>query len=68
MCIRDRCTSLVTMAVFAGVVYVFRRELLLEFLTDMDAYEIAFYALQIQCPVSYTHLDVYKRQALFCRI
>ena len=43
------CTSLVTMAVFAGVVYVFRRELLLEFLTDMDAYEIAFYALQIQC-------------------
>ena len=40
---------LVTMAVFAGVVYVFRRELLLEFLTDMDAYEIAFYALQIQC-------------------
>ena len=37
------------MAVFAGVVYVFRRELLLEFLTDMDAYEIAFYALQIQC-------------------
>ena len=31
------------------VVYVFRRELLLEFLTDMDAYEIAFYALQIQC-------------------
>ena len=43
------CASLVTMAVFAGVVYVFRRELLLEFLTDMDAYEIAFYALQIQC-------------------
>ena len=30
------CASLVTMAVFAGVVYVFRRELLLEFLTDMD--------------------------------
>ena len=43
------CASLVTMAVFAGVVYVFRRELLLQFLTDMDAYEIAFYALQIQC-------------------
>mgnify|MGYP003379690329 CR=1 FL=1 len=43
------CASLVTMAVFAGAVYVFRRELLLEFLTDMDAYEIAFYALQIQC-------------------
>ena len=43
------CASLVTMAVFAGVVYAFRRELLLEFLTDMDAYEIAFYALQIQC-------------------
>ena len=43
------CASLVTMAVFAGEVYVFRRELLLEFLTDMDAYEIAFYALQIQC-------------------
>lgn len=36
------CASLVTMAVFAGVVYVFRRELLLQFLTDMDAYEIAF--------------------------
>lgn len=43
------CASLVTMAVFAGVVYVFRRELLLQFLADMDAYEIAFYALQIQC-------------------
>ena len=37
------CASLVPM------VYVFRRELLLQFLTDMDAYEIAFYALQIQC-------------------
>ena len=32
------CASLVTMAVFAGVVYVFRRELLLEFLTDMEVY------------------------------
>ena len=37
------------MLIFSGTVFIFRRELLLEFLTDADAYEIALYALQVQC-------------------
>ena len=41
--------GLVIMVIFSSVVFIFRRELLLEFLTDADAYEIALYALQVQC-------------------
>lgn len=41
--------GLVNMAAFTGVVFVFRREIIMQFLSNQDTYDIAYYALVIQC-------------------
>ena len=37
------------MVVFTEVVFVFRSKIIMQFLSNQDAYDIAYYALVIQC-------------------
>ncbi len=46
------------MVVFTGVVFVFRSEIIMQFLSNQDAYDIAYYALVIQCVVRWQSLLV----------
>lgn len=41
--------GLANLVVFTGVVFVFRSEIIMQFLSNQDAYDIAYYALVIQC-------------------
>ena len=41
--------GLANMVVFTGAVFVFRSEIIMQFLSNQDAYDIAYYALVIQC-------------------
>ena len=41
--------GLANMVVFTGVVFVFRSKIIMQFLSNQNAYDIAYYALVIQC-------------------
>ena len=61
MCIRDRRTGV---ALAAGLLFLFVTEILLLFLAGNSLYKEEQGKLGALVPVSYTHLDVYKRQIL----